>query len=127
MDYEQLLDDEIVDELQRLGGIDVGTPEYEKTLNGIVKLMEQSIKIKSERKANEENARKRKFEEDIARKQMEIDLKDRLIRNSIAVAGVVIPSIITVWGTLKTFKFEENGTVTSIIGRGFINKLLPRK
>ena len=29
--------------------------------------------------------------------------------------------------TLTSLKFEEEGTVTTIVGRGFVNKLLPKK
>ena len=58
---------------------------------------------------------------------MEDEKKDRLIRNCISAAGIIIPSLLTIWGTFKTFKFEQEGTVTTIMGRGFINKLLPKK
>ena len=64
---------------------------------------------------------------DFKQKQIEEERKDRLIRNCISAAGIVIPSLITIWGTLKTFKFEEDGTITTVMGRGFINKLLPTK
>ena len=59
--------------------------------------------------------------------QMNNEQRDRMITNAITAAGIVIPSLITIWGTFKTLKFEEQGTVTTIMGRGFINKLLPKK
>ena len=58
---------------------------------------------------------------------MEDERKDRLVRNGITIASIVIPTAVTIWGTLKSFKFEETGTVTTTIGRGFINKLIPKK
>ena len=60
-------------------------------------------------------------------KQFNDEQRDRLVRNAIAIAGIVVPSIITVWGTLKSIEFEKEGTITTIMGRGFINKLLPKK
>ena len=57
---------------------------------------------------------------------MEEEKKDRLIKNILTGAGIIIPLGVTVWGTLKTLKFEEEGTVTTLMGRGFINKLFPK-
>ena len=58
---------------------------------------------------------------------MEEDRKDRRFKNGIALGGIVLPLAVTIWGTLKTLKFEEEGTVTTMMGRGFINKLIPKK
>lgn len=134
MDYEELLRDEIVDDIQRLGGINVGTDEFKSTVDGVTKLMDRSIELKKlnmEREAKErqfeEERKQAKFEQDLKLKQMDEDRKDRLIKNCIAAAGIIIPVGLTVWGTLKSFKFEEEGTITTIMGRGFINKLLPKK
>ena len=57
----------------------------------------------------------------------EDEKRDRRIKNGITIAGIVIPSLITIWGTIKSLNFEKEGTVTTIMGRGFINKLLPKK
>ena len=57
----------------------------------------------------------------------EDEKRDRRIKNGITIAGIVIPSVITIWGTIKSLNFEKEGTVTTIMGRGFINKLLPKK
>ena len=58
---------------------------------------------------------------------MDEEKKDRLVKNIITAAGIVLPLVITVWGTKVSLKFEEEGTFTTIMGRGFINKLLPKK
>jgi hypothetical protein len=68
-----------------------------------------------------------KNDEEFKRKQFEEEQLDRWIRNGIAVAGIVIPTLVTIWGTKKSFEFEKDGTITTIMGRGFINKLLPKK
>lgn len=66
------------------------------------------------------------FENSIKAKQAESDDKDRLIRNIIAITGIVVPSLITIWGSIRSWKFEETGSYTSLTGRGFINKLFSR-
>lgn len=127
MDIEQLLRDEIRIELDNLTEMDLGGESYKTTVEGITKLMGQVIEIEKTNMENEEKAKAREFEERFKLRQMDEDRKDRLIKNCIASAGVIIPAMITIWGTLKSFEFEKEGTVTTIMGRGFINKLLPKK
>lgn len=57
----------------------------------------------------------------------EYNKKNQLITHAITIGSILIPVFVTVWGTYKTLKFEETGTVTTIMGRGFINKLIPKK
>ena len=84
---------------------------------------EQWEKVEARRREKEQF----EAEQKLKLKQMEEDKKDRLIKNCMTAAGIVIPSVLTIWGTLKSLEFEKTGTVTTIMGRGFINKLLPRK
>lgn len=116
MDIEKILHDEIVFELEELKGKEHGTNEYVSTVEGVTKLIDRAIEMD---KLNIEHEEKEK--------QVQRDEKDRLIKNIIAVAGIVLPCIITVWGTCKSFEFEKEGTITTIMGRGFVNKLLPKK
>lgn len=122
-EIEDLLSEEIRGELENLADIEQGSDEYKASIDGIVKLIDRSIEIE---KVKSENA-KQYDDIEFKLKQLQDENKDRLIRNGIAVAGIVVPTLITIWGTLKSFKFEETGTVTTILGRGFINKLLPKK
>lgn len=143
-DIKTLLDEEISNELESLGHLDIGSEEYKTTVDGITKLMDKKIELeKSERdakvkdrdyelevkKAEVEAADKTKSREIESKKleQIENDKKDQLFKNGIAIAGIVVPSLITIWGTFKTLKFEETGTVTTIMGRGFVGKLIPKK
>ena len=54
---------------------------------------------------------------------MNEDRKKSIIQNIIDVGTLVTTVGLTVWGTFKTLKFEETGTVTTNAGRNFINKL----
>ena len=116
MNIETLLHKEIVSEFQNLKGMELGTEQYVKTVDTLGKLMDRAIEME---KLGLESKEKAELRED--------EKKDRVIRNTIAIAGIVVPSIITVWGTLKSIEFEKDGTITTIMGRGFINKLLPKK
>jgi hypothetical protein len=58
---------------------------------------------------------------------MKDEKKDRLFKNIISAAGVVLPLIVTIWGTKVSMQFEKEDSFTTIMGRGFIQKLLPKK
>lgn len=127
MDYMALLDDVIVNELKNLKDTKGETDEYKATVECVTKLMDRSIEIKK-LTFDQTNKLSRQVIDDKAKvKQDEEDRKDRLIKNCISVAGIVIPALITIWGTLKSLKFEQDGTVTSMAGRAFISRLFPKK
>jgi hypothetical protein len=123
MAIKTILDQEIEDEFAKLDEMKKGTDEYKTTVDGLTKLLDRHIEIEKQKTEAEVREEERKLK----LKQMEDDKKDRWFKNGIAVAGIVIPSAITIWGTIKSIKFEQTGTITTIMGRGFISKLLPKK
>ena len=131
---EQLLDEEIASLFEAIKDEDINSQEYKAGYEALAKLLDkkaelEKIKVDAADKAETRSMMKRNQANENRLKQQQIDeeKKDRRWRNWLGVAGIAIPSLITVWGTLKSLKFEETGTVTTPIGRGFINKLLPRK
>lgn len=127
MDYMALLDDVIVNELKNLKDTKGETDEYKATVECVTKLMDRSIEIKK-LTFDQTNKLSRQVIDDKAKvKQDEEDRKDRLIKNCISIAGIVIPALITIWGTLKSLKFEQDGTVTSMAGRAFVSRLFQKK
>lgn len=123
MDINEMLYDEIQDEFAFLKGVEVGTEEYEKAVSGVSKLVDRAIEY--ERVKNEREKVEKEHSAKI--KAMDDERIDRWIKNGISAAGIVAGVGVTVWGTLKTFKFEETGSVSSIIGRGYINRLFFKK
>lgn len=124
---EKKLYDEINAEFEDLSKMALGTEEYKVTVDGLTKLMDRAIDMKKFDTEYAERIENQKMDNCLKQKQMDEERKDRLIKNGISIAGIVIPSIITIWGTVKSMEFEKEGTITTIIGRGFINKLLPKK
>lgn len=48
--------------------------------------------------------------------------------NGIAIAGIAVPATISALGIYKTFKFDDaGGIISSTLGRGFLNKIVPKK
>lgn len=127
MSIETLLYDEIETEFEKLRTMEHGTEQYKVTVDGLTKLMDRAIEIEKFDNDCKEKVLTRQSEETSKTQQLKEDKKDRLIKNIISGAGIVLPLLVTIWGTKVSLKFEEEGTFTTIMGRGFINKLLPKK
>lgn len=61
-------------------------------------------------------------------KQAEIKAEDHRekVRNYITIGTFTITSLISIWAVVKTFKFDEEGTVTSTLGRGILSGIAPK-
>ena len=142
INYSDELNDEILAELQALNGKqEMGTDEHKISVDCLTKLIDKSIELQKLDDEKEEQEWKRKMTEQenalkeqeiktnnaLKQQQLEHEKTDQKIKNAIAIAGIVAPGLLAVWGTYKTLKFEQTGTVTTIMGKGFINKLLPKK
>ena len=129
MDIDDLLLEEIEQEFNGLKDVEMGTEKYKASVDGLAKLVDRAIelrKIDADRNDKESELDIRSKDLELREQRDKYDKIDQLIRNGISIAGIIIPTAVTIWGTLKTFQFEEEGSITTNIGRGFINKLLPK-
>ena len=116
MKIEELWAEELVSEIEKLRTTPYDAKEYGAAKDTVAMFMDRKIEMD---KAESE----RLFRE----QQLKDEKKDRLIKNILSVAGIALPLVVTIWGTKVSLNFEKEGTVTTAIGRGFINKLLPKK
>lgn len=127
MSIEALLHDEIETDFTKLMDKEPGSDEHKAIVDELTKLMDRAIELKKVEDDCNEKAAARESERAMKLQQLEDDKKDRLVKNILGAAGIVLPLIVTIWGTKVSLKFEEEGTFTTVMGRGFINKLLPKK
>lgn len=127
MSIEALLHDEIETDFTKLMDKEPGSDEHKAIVDELTKLMDRAIELKKVEDDCNEKAAARESERAMKLQQLEDEKKDRLIKNILGAAGIVLPLIVTIWGTKVSLKFEEEGTFTTVMGRGFINKLLPKK
>lgn len=127
MKIETKLHEEIASEIEELGKMELGSDCYKGTVDGLSKLLDKAIEIERLDVERQDKVEAREEENDFRERQLEEERKDHRAKNIIAVAGIVIPTVVTIWGTIKSIEFEKTGTITTIMGRGFINKLLPKK
>lgn len=127
MSTERLLTDVIDHDLETLKDMEVGTETYKSTVDSVTKLIDRMLEIDKFNNELNEKIEARETEQEIERERMEHERKDRIIKNIISAASIGGGFVLTVWGTIKSLKFEETGTVTSSAGRKFINSLFTFK
>lgn len=124
---ETLLHDRIDTVSDQLSSTTAGSPEHKALATELADLMDRAIAMDKVDRDCELQEEARKSDESMKKQQMEDERKDRLVKNLLGAAGIVLPLVVTIWGTKVSLKFEEEGTFTTIMGRGFVNKLLPKK
>lgn len=127
MSIKTMLDEEIKAEIEEISKIEVGSDKHKVATEALAKLLDKTIEYEKLDAEMQERYESRKAENDIARKKIESEKHDSIVKNTITGVSVVGGFALTIWGTVKSLKFEETGVVTSIMGRGFIQKLLPKK
>lgn len=127
MSYKILLNEEIKTEFEELKKMKVGSDEYKTAIDGLSKLMDKTLEIQKFEEDCFEKRTSQSNDHELKIKQIDDERKDRLVKNVLTAAGIILPLSVSIWGTFKTFEFEKEGTVTTIMGRGFIQKLLPKK
>ena len=121
MHIENLLEVEIESEFEKLSEMEVTDESHKAAVDSVSKLLDRAIEYEKLNIDRLNQAETREFEQNLKLKQMEEDRKDRIVRNSIAAGGVVLPLAVTIWGALKSWQFEKEGVVTSSMGRMFMN------
>lgn len=134
MEVKNLICEELETEFGLLEQMSIGTDEYKSAVDGVTKLADRYIAIEkleierdreTKRLAVEAEAKLR--EEMFREQQTKRDEINRWVTVGISVLGIVLPLGFAAWGTIRSFQFEEHGTITTTMGRGWLNKLLPKK
>ena len=124
---ETLLNKEIAEELKELDKVELGGDTYKVTVNGISQLVDKSIELKKLEIDKQQREEQREIDTQIRMQEIENEEKDRKTKNRITVVSIVLPLAVGVGLSYKTFKFEEEGTITSTVGRNIINGLTKLK
>ena len=148
METKDLLRDEINRVIESMKGMDVGSDEHKAVSETVAKLIDrydELAKTTIQWSAQTEEDARQEAELDLKREQLEHEKKiheddeafkekqikeerRKMIVNIVLTSlGIIIPTGVTIWGTYKTLKFEETGTITTAMGRGFIQRLFSKK
>lgn len=126
MRIETLLREEIESEFEQLSKMEVGTDKYRATVEGLTKLVDRAIELDKFDAELQEKIDSRMSDTEIKLQAAKDDKINRIVSHGINVIGIVLPVAVTIWGTRASFEFEKEGTISTLMGRGFVNKLLPK-
>jgi len=59
-------------------------------------------------------------------KQLTTEQKNELMHNGIAIGTFLISTTVSIFTIVKTFRFDEESSVTSTMGRGVLNGVVPK-
>ena len=124
MNVETLVHEELVYRLEKLKGMKEGSDEHKATLDEVTKLLDKAIEMERLGEEKKDKSETREFENRLKSKQFELDKWDRIAKHCLTAVSIGGGIGLTVWGALKSWKFEETGTVTSSAGRKFVNSLI---
>ena len=127
MKNEKLLHDEIESQFEALKHLKVGSDEHKAAVEGLAKLMDRAIEINKMDLDAEEKLLARESDAEIKKQQLKDERIDRWVKNGLTGVSVLGGLGVTVWGALKSWKFEEFGSVTSGPGREFMKKIFSFK
>lgn len=116
MNMKTVLDAEIKRLHDELAKLQPGSKEYAEVEDNLTQLMDRRLEID-----------KLESSEAQTEKQIKEDRKARLFKNLIDIGSIVLPLAVTIWGAKASFRFEENGTITTAMGRKFMDKLISKK
>lgn len=121
------IDEELAARLLEMSTMDAKSDDYRKMNDNVCKLAHERLEMEKVDIESQEKAEAREIEKELKLKQMEEDRKDRRWKNGIAIAGMATSAGLAIWGTVVCLKFEEHGTFSTIIGKAWSGRLLPRK
>lgn len=124
---KELLQEEIKQEIEALEDMEFGSEEHKVAVDTVAKLMDKLNDMERIESEYLDKSESRTIETDLKTEQMADEKKDRIIKNCLMAFGTLSSIGLTIWGTNKTIKFEETGTITTSAGRAFIQKLFPKK
>ena len=129
MSIKTQLEDEIRDEFEALRKIEVGSDTYRTTVEGLTKLVDRKIEMDKVEVDARERVIKRNDDNEFKEMQLADDRKDRVIKNGLTLATLVITTGTTIWGILKSLKieFKDNEMITSTVGKELMKKVIPFK
>lgn len=127
MSTKQLLEEEIQSEIEEISKMQVGSDEHKAATEALAKLMDKYNEMDKLELEYQDKYDSREADRIMKEKQLEHDKKDAKVKNSLTAVSVGGGLLVTIWGICKSLKFEETGIYSSLISRGMIQKILPKK
>ena len=127
MSIKTPLIEEFHSELEDLKKMEVGTDEYETSVNGVTKLADRIIEIEKQEYENSARAIERQIDAELREQQLADEKQDRIVKNCLTgisiVGGLGVAFVVSV----MSMNFERESTFTTEAGKGAVRQLLKFK
>lgn len=123
MSIESVLKDEVLNELESVRKMELGSDQHVKTVgavNSMVDRLVESLKLDNEKKRLEIEERKSLI--DAAR--LESEKKDRNVKNVITIGTTLLYTGVMIWANIDSKRFEQGYTHTTEAGKSSSRALL---
>lgn len=127
MSIKNLLKDEIESEMEEIGKLPVGDDQYKVAVDGVCKLIDKQLEIEKFEAGENNKMIDRELDRNFKNTQQKYEKIDGIIKHVLTGLGICVTAGVTIWGALRTFEFEEEGTIASKTGRIFIDRLFKSK
>lgn len=124
-----LLEKEVNAKMEELEYLEPHSDEYKAAVDSLTKLTDRILefeKLELDETKTQINRQIEYEKIDVEEEKVANEKRDNKIKNWLTAAGIIVPTGLAVWGTFKSIKFEETGTITTIAGRNFFNKLFKK-
>jgi exonuclease III len=123
MSIESVLKDEILNELESVRKMELGSDQHVKTVgtvNSMVDRLSESQKLDNEKKRLEIEERKSLIEA----ARLESEKKDRNVKNVITIGTTLLYTGVMIWANIDSKRFEQGYTHTTEAGKSSSRALL---
>lgn len=124
--YKEKLEKEIVDQLSEVSMEEIGTDRYEKAVEGVSKLIDRDVKMKSlelEKRKIELEELKAQNEVEIKSLEIENDFKKHKIEKAVQIGLNGVAFVVLIGGVLYTSGLELGNRFTTSAGQAFVRKV----
>ena len=115
---------EIAEALAALNSMEKGSKEYGDLVADIDKMTNRYNEMEradndalNAEEAREFEKEKLEREAQATEKAREDERMDRIVRNVIAIGGIVVPAALYIWGAKTSWKWERTDTLTNTVGK----------
>lgn len=123
MSIESVLKDEVLNELESVRKMELGSDQHVKTVgavNSMVDRLGESLKLDNEKKRLEIEERKTLIEA----ARLESEKKDRKAKNVITIGTTLLYTGVMIWANIDSKRFEQGYTHTTEAGKSSSRALL---
>lgn len=125
MSVKTTLEKEILDEIELISKLDVGSKEHKDATEALERLLKQYNEMDKLELEYQDRYESRTESSRLKEQELEQTKKDAKLKSGIAIGSGILSAGVTIWGICKSLKFEEEGVYRSPISRGFIQKIIP--